>query len=174
MGKRYKCSYCGEVGHNVRGCSTYKNLVIVSASKTLQTRTRLKDICVEQGFGVGCLVSVQMRLWDNSMHQYITVDTIGTVEEIFWKHLFWRNLVGVRGTNGAVRISFTHPQLDTRVYITTALPPSIQRELGIEGPFTKRTILEIVSKTKHLGFPEDYFDFEAIKKDTKRRIDIRD
>lgn len=173
MGKRYRCSYCGETGHNVRGCSSYKNLIIVSASQTLQMRTKLKDICIGQGFGVGCLMTVNMRLWDNMMHEYIMVDTVGTVEEIIWKHLFWKNLVGARGTNGAVKVSFTHPQLNTRVYITTALPPSIQRELGIEGPFAKRALLEIVSKTKHLGMPEDYLDLDAIKKEIQQRVRVK-
>ena len=172
MGKKYKCSYCYERGHNVRGCAAHKNDIIISAGKTLELRKKLVDACQSQGFGVGCIVSVNMRLWDNTMHDYIDVDTIGTVEEVFWKFLFWKNLSGDRGVNGAVKISFTHPSADTRVYVTTALPPSIQKEIGIESAFSRRSILKIVGKTTHLLLPESFLDFDAIKEEEKRRSRI--
>jgi hypothetical protein len=169
MGKKYKCSYCLEKGHNVRGCASYKNDIILAASRTLELRKELVVACERQGFGVGCIVSVNMRLWDNSLHEYINVDTIGTVEEIFWKHLFWKNLSGDRGVNGAVKISFTHPIADARVYVTTALPPSIQKEMRINSTFAKRSILKIVGKSDHLSLPEFFLDFEHIKKEVERR-----
>jgi len=170
MGKKYKCSYCKEKGHNIRRCPEHHNSTVVSANKTLRMRTRLKEICIKQGFGIGCIVLVDMRLWDNTMHEYINVNTVGIVEDIFWKHLFWKHLLGDRGMNGAVKISFTHPKTNIRAYITTALPPTIQAELGIESSFVRRAILEIVGKTEHLGIPEDFLDLEKIKEEESARL----
>jgi hypothetical protein len=54
--KNRTCSYCGEVGHNAKGCKIRKSDIETSIDYLINWRKRFIEKCKENGFGVGALV----------------------------------------------------------------------------------------------------------------------
>lgn len=52
------CAYCGNPGHNARGCSTRKDDIIVATERLRTFRKKLVETLEKHGVGIGALISL--------------------------------------------------------------------------------------------------------------------
>tara|TARA_Y100000310_G_scaffold38880_1_gene36372 strand:+ start:1336 stop:2106 length:771 start_codon:yes stop_codon:yes gene_type:complete len=91
-GHTRRCSWCGETGHNRRGCPGMKAAKAAFASHNSAYRQLLYEDMREQGWGVGALVEVNPEFYDREAGKYVRQPITYLITSVNWSRLNWHSL----------------------------------------------------------------------------------
>ena len=85
--KPRKCSFCKQTGHTIRKCPELKAHVQDLTDSWLEAKRFVKDKMFEHNFGVGTLVRMKRRKWNQTDLDYTVSYDLALVTEISYRHI---------------------------------------------------------------------------------------
>tara|TARA_E500000305_G_C4024237_1_gene240787 strand:- start:956 stop:1744 length:789 start_codon:yes stop_codon:yes gene_type:complete len=117
-----KCSFCKVRGHDKRSCNLVKAYVDKKANSLHAYRTKFYDKMVENGFGVGSLISFNERDYNGTTNQYETMTRTALVRKILWNDI---SQASVNHSQQLVKVSYFYTNKDNvtkELFKHTSLP----------------------------------------------------
>lgn len=84
-----RCSWCGDTGHNRRGCPSMKEAKAKYVAHNAAYRQHLYNSMKDQGFGVGALVEVNPEFYDYEARNYVRQSITYLVTGVRWGQMNW-------------------------------------------------------------------------------------
>jgi len=104
-----KCSFCKTRGHDKRSCNLVKAYVEKKANSLYAYRAEFYDKMIENGFGVGSLVSFNEREYNGTTNKYESVTRTGLVRKILWNDI---SRTSVNHSQQLVQVSYFYKHKD--------------------------------------------------------------